>query len=38
MFGRVGGGRRKFKEVARVCNKKKGKAARRKCWRRHYKK
>lgn len=28
----------KFKKVAKVCNKKKGKTARKACWRKHYKK
>lgn len=27
----------KFKKVAKVCNKKKGKAAKKACWREHYK-
>lgn len=26
----------KFKKVAKVCNKKKGKAAKKACWRKHY--
>lgn len=28
--------RAKFKRVAKICNKKKGKAARKACWRKHY--
>lgn len=28
----------KFKKVAKVCNKEKGKTARKACWRKHYKK
>lgn len=28
----------KFKKVAKVCNKKKGKTARKACWRKHYRK
>jgi hypothetical protein len=33
--GKVGQ-RAKFKRVAKICNKKKGKAARKACWRSHY--
>lgn len=33
---RKSGGKAKFARVARVCNKKKGKAARKACWRKHY--
>jgi hypothetical protein len=33
---RKSGGKRKFARVARICNKKKGKAARKACWRKHY--
>lgn len=34
--GKSKGGRAKFKRVARICNKKKGKANRKSCWRSHY--
>lgn len=30
------GGKKKFAKVAKICNKKKGKQARKKCWRSHY--
>lgn len=31
-------GKVKFRKTARICNKKKGKAARKACWRKHYRK
>jgi hypothetical protein len=31
-------GKAKFKATARICNKLKGKAKRKACWRRHYRK